>query len=88
MKPSDPTFIRPIVGECLSTLSWLHSSVHYLLVLHPPQSEHRTLDIEEADLFYVPVYVNLYMWPIFGWSDGPWWHSATIDGGNIAPHIP
>ena len=30
------------------------------------QSEHRTLDPEEADFFYVPVYHSCYMWPIHG----------------------
>ena len=42
----------------------------------PLQSEHRTLDITEADLFYVPVYVNMLVWPVYGWADGPWWHSV------------
>ena len=37
------------------------------------QSEHRTLDMEEADFFYMPLYVNLLVWPVFGWADGPWW---------------
>ncbi len=40
------------------------------------QSEHRTLDITEADLFYVPIYVNMLVWPVYGWADGPWWHSV------------
>jgi len=40
------------------------------------QSEHRTLDITEADLLYVPVYVNMLVWPVYGWADGPWWHSV------------
>ena len=37
------------------------------------QSEHRTLNWEEADFFYMPMYVNLLVWPVFGWADGPWW---------------
>ena len=49
-----------------------------------PQSEHRTLDIEEADLLYVPVYVNMLVWPVYGWADGPWWHS--VFGAGINPY--
>lgn len=37
------------------------------------QSEHRTLDPEEADFFYVPVYTGCFMHPVFGWADAPWW---------------
>ena len=29
--------------------------------------------MEEADFFYMPLYVNLLVWPVFGWADGPWW---------------
>ncbi|PNH07817.1 putative glucuronoxylan glucuronosyltransferase F8H, partial [Tetrabaena socialis] len=39
------------------------------------QSDHRTFDPEEADFFYVPMYVTCYVWPIMGWSDHPWWHA-------------
>ena len=23
----------------------------------------------------MPVYVNMLVWPVYGWADGPWWHS-------------
>ncbi|KAK9858865.1 hypothetical protein WJX84_008379 [Apatococcus fuscideae] len=36
------------------------------------QSQHRTLDPDEADFFYVPVYTSCFMWPIYGWADAPW----------------
>ena len=39
----------------------------------PLQSPHRTFDPEEADFFYVPVYVNTLTWPVFAWADGPWY---------------
>ncbi len=48
------------------------------------QSEHRTLDPEEADFFYAPVYVNVYVWPVWGWADGPWYHS--IWGATSRPN--
>jgi hypothetical protein len=40
------------------------------------QSPHRTFDWEEADYFYCPVYVNLFVHPVYGWADGPWFNSA------------
>jgi hypothetical protein len=36
------------------------------------QSEHRTLNPEEADFFYVPVYLACFMWPVYGAADAPW----------------
>ena len=30
------------------------------------QSEHRTLDPEEADFFYIPIYAKCYLYPIHG----------------------
>ncbi|EFJ52271.1 acetylglucosaminyltransferase [Volvox carteri f. nagariensis] len=39
------------------------------------QSEHRTFDPEEADFFYVPMYITCFMWPVMGWADFPWWHA-------------
>ncbi len=47
------------------------------------QSEHRTLNWEEADFFYMPLYVNLLVWPVFGWADGPWW--GGVWGAATAP---
>jgi hypothetical protein len=35
------------------------------------QSEHRTLDPEEADFFYVPVYLACFTWPVYGAADAP-----------------
>ncbi|KAG2437847.1 hypothetical protein HXX76_005465 [Chlamydomonas incerta] len=56
------------------------------------QSEHRTFDPEEADFFYVPVYVTCYMWPILGWADGPWWyaplaHTRTMHVSNMLTEV-
>ncbi len=33
---------------------------------------HRTLDPEEADFFYLPIYLTCFIWPVLGWADGPW----------------
>jgi hypothetical protein len=38
----------------------IESHLHELML----QSEHRTLDAEEADFFYVPTYLACFMWPI------------------------
>ena len=39
-------------------------------------SAHRTMDPEEADLFYVPAYVACYAWPVLGFADYPYYYSA------------
>ncbi|EFN55367.1 hypothetical protein CHLNCDRAFT_52572 [Chlorella variabilis] len=39
------------------------------------QSKHRTLDPEEADYFYIPVYSSCYMYPIHGFADTPFFHA-------------
>jgi hypothetical protein len=44
-------------------------------------SPHRTMDPEEAELFFVPAYTSCYAWPVHGWADYPWFHSA---GGAAA----
>ncbi|GFH25039.1 uncharacterized protein HaLaN_22932 [Haematococcus lacustris] len=31
-----------------------------------------TFDPEEADFFFAPVYLTCYLWPVHGWTDGPW----------------
>ena len=38
------------------------------------QSPHRTLDPEEADFFFVPVYTSCFIHPVLGWADMPFWH--------------
>lgn len=47
----------------------LESHLHELLL----QSPHRTLNPEEADYFYVPVYASCFMEAVAGWADTPWW---------------
>ena len=34
-----------------------------------------TFDPEEADFFYVPIYVTTMMWPVLGWADFPFFHA-------------
>ncbi|KXZ54698.1 hypothetical protein GPECTOR_4g766 [Gonium pectorale] len=42
------------------------------------QSEHRTFDPEEADFFYVPMYLTCLMWPVLGWADHPWYYAPLV----------
>ncbi len=32
----------------------------------------RTLNPDEADFFYAPMYLACFTWPVLGWADGPW----------------
>ncbi len=43
------------------------------------QSEHRTLDPEEADFFFMPVYTSCFLHPVWGYVDHPWYYGPTID---------
>lgn len=54
---------------------WMYQAdtgIHEMLL----QSRHRTLDPEEADFFYIPVYVSCFFWPVFGAADFPFFHSG------------
>lgn len=46
----------------------IETAFHELLA----QSPHRTLDPEEADFFYAPIYTACFAHPIHGWADFPW----------------
>ena len=37
-----------------------------------------TFDPEEADFFYVPIYVTTLMWPVLVWADFPFFHAPQI----------
>ncbi|KXZ53464.1 hypothetical protein GPECTOR_7g914 [Gonium pectorale] len=55
------------------------SAVHeYLLI-----SDHRTFDPEEADFFYVPVYMACLIWPVLNWADYPYFYTH---GGTRVMH--
>ncbi|KAG1658531.1 hypothetical protein FOA52_008417 [Chlamydomonas sp. UWO 241] len=43
------------------------------------QSKHRTFDPDEADFFYVPVYITCMMWPVLGWADHPFFYAPVHD---------
>ena len=43
----------------------------------PAQSEHHTLDPEQADYFYVPVYTSCFIHPVWGFVDHPWYYGPT-----------
>ncbi|KAG2501891.1 hypothetical protein HYH03_000389 [Edaphochlamys debaryana] len=77
-------------GNHTSFTSWTYSIESYL---HEAllTSEHRTFDPEEADFFYVPVYVTCYFWPIMGYADHPWYHSPygfrVMHGANLVREV-
>ena len=48
------------------------------------QSPHRTLDPEQADFFYVPVYTSCFFHPVLGWADYPYWYG----NGGGCPQTP
>ena len=52
----------------------------------PAQSKHHTLDPEQADFFYVPVYTSCFIHPVWGFVDHPWYYGPTQHcrnkGGN------
>ncbi|PSC68519.1 exostosin-like glycosyltransferase [Micractinium conductrix] len=57
---------------------YLNTMIHEALL----QSEHRTLDPEEADYFYMPVYATCLIFPILYSNDFPVFH-----GGPAAPRL-
>lgn len=38
---------------------------------------HRTFDPDEADFFYVPVYIACMLWPVLGWADHPFFYAPV-----------
>ena len=50
-----------VIGACLR-IAAAEPGIHEALL----QSKHRTLDPEEADFFYIPVYAACYIHPIHG----------------------
>lgn len=61
-----PRFFKPGNKSVLST--WTYSLEFGLLEMML-QSEHRTLDPEEADFFYVPVFPSCFIWPVRSTAD-------------------
>ena len=56
-------------NDTLFNTNWaygIETALHELLL----QSEHRTLDPDEADYFYLPVYTSCYIYPIWGAEGG------------------
>ncbi|GAX81627.1 hypothetical protein CEUSTIGMA_g9055.t1 [Chlamydomonas eustigma] len=37
----------------------------------------RTFDPEEADFFYVPVYITCFIWPVLGYADYPYYYAPV-----------
>ena len=52
------------------------SGIHEMML----QSRHRTLNPEEADFFYMPVYISCYFFPVFGAADFPNFHGGPAGG--------
>ena len=42
----------------------------------------RTLDPDQADLFYVPVYTSCFFHPVLGWADFPFWYGNGGEAQN------
>lgn len=63
-------------ANCLPHL-WLVLQDDPDCMLNPGCCLRRTLDPEEADFFYVPLYTSCYMWPIHGWVRAA---SALLNG--------
>ena len=38
-----------------------------------PGDSRRTFDPEAADFFYVPTYTSCFAFPVYGFTDTPWW---------------
>ena len=53
------------------------------------QSPHRTLDPEEADFFYVPVYTSCFIHPVYAWADMPFFYGPEGEALTVAciPHM-
>ena len=43
-----------------------------------PLAPCRTFDPEEADFFYVPVYITCLIFPVLGWADFPFYHAPVM----------
>lgn len=70
-------FVGPDNSTAFSPWTYaIETAFHEMLL----QSPHRTLDPDEADFFYVPVYTSCFMHPVFGWSDHPFWHGPSPQG--------
>lgn len=52
------------------------TGIHEMLL----QSTHRTLNPEEADFFYIPVYAACWFWPLTGAADFPHFHGGPAYG--------
>lgn len=69
--PTWSNVVRLCFSEAVQQLNPAHIFAECCVL----QSKHRTLDPEEADFFYCAVYVNVFVWPVFGWADAPWYHA-------------
>ena len=61
-------------GNSSTYTRWTYS-IESMLHEYFLQSEHRVLDPDQADFFYVPVYTSCFMHPIMGWADFPWFYA-------------
>ncbi len=59
-----------------SSNQWVYAAEPLLLEMMLT-SKHRTLNPEEADLFYVPVYSSCFVEDISAWADMPWFYVDT-----------
>ncbi|KAL4428361.1 hypothetical protein ABPG75_002450 [Micractinium tetrahymenae] len=77
-RPDRGTCVHRMFSETNGTIwvdGWLYAAetgLHEALL----QSEHRTLNPEEADYFYIPIYSSCYLYPIHGFNDSPYFHGG------------
>ena len=85
---------RPLQGSCFwrmfheyNATGYTHWTYSIESALHEffLQSAHRTLDPDQADFFYVPVYTSCFFHPVLAWADFPFWYG---NGGEAFPHHP
>ncbi len=76
--PSPPT-PKTNVNQGASWRYSVESYFHEALL----QSPHRTLDPDEADLFFVPVYAACLMEAVLGHADGPWYYKHRWGRGCV-----
>jgi hypothetical protein len=70
-----PAFSQ-LSAQASTPLTWTCCAMLRCAVQMLLSSPHRTMDPEEADLFFVPAYVACLAWPVLGSADYPWWYSA------------
>ncbi|KAL6749482.1 exostosin-like glycosyltransferase [Haematococcus lacustris] len=51
------------------------------------QSQYRTFDPEQADFFYVPLFISCWLLPVWSIADYPWWHGPSPNRVHQASNL-